>query len=72
MDRLVVPHRVGARSAMRLVAFIVLMLAEVRLSVLVFHRSAAEFVTSYASAPGTIGLAAQIGFAIFPVVQIWR
>jgi hypothetical protein len=27
---------------------------------------------SYASVPGAIGLAAQIVFATFPIVQVWR
>ena len=54
------------------VAFAVLMAAEFGLAGLVFGRSLDEQLAGYGSAPGAIGLAAQIGFAAFPVVQVWR
>jgi hypothetical protein len=67
-----VPRTVPVRSAMGAVAFVVLMAAEFGLAGLVFCRSLDEQLAGYASAPGAIGLAAQIVFAAFPVVQVWR
>ena len=72
VDRLDVPRRAGARAVMGVVAFTVLMLAELGLSAHVFGQSEAEFAGSYASVPGAIGLTAQMIFAIFPVMQAWR
>lgn len=72
VDRLDVPRTVAARSIMGAVAFMVLMLAEICLAAFVFGRSVAEHIASYGSVPGAIGLAAQIVFATFPVVQVWR
>jgi len=72
LGRFDVPRRVGVRSAMSVVAFIVLMLAELGLSVLVFGRSTVQSAALYDSLPGAMGLAAQIIFAMFPVVQIWK
>jgi hypothetical protein len=72
VDRLDVPHRVGARSLMGVVAFVVLMAAELGLAGLVFDRSLDEQLAGYASAPGVIGLVAQAVFAAFPVVRLWR
>ena len=66
------PRRVDVRSLMGLVAFAVLMAAEFSLAGLVFGRSLDEQLACYASVPGAIGLAAQIVFAAFPVVQVWR
>jgi hypothetical protein len=72
VDRVDVPRTVPVRSAMGAVAFVVLMAAEFGLAGLVFGRSLDEQLAGYASAPGAIGLAAQIVFAAFPVVQVWR
>jgi hypothetical protein len=72
VDRLDVPRSVPTRSLMGVVALAVLVSAEFILAVLVFGRSTAQFFATYASVPGAIGLAAQIVFATFPVVQIWR
>src|SRR6266540_3135155 len=72
VERLDVPRRVGARSLMGVVAFVVLMAAEFALGGLVFGRSAIEQLAGYGSAASAIGLAAQAVFASFPVVQVWR
>jgi hypothetical protein len=53
------------------VAFFLLMLVELGLSVLAFERSAAQFAKAYGTVPGMIGLAAQIVFAAFPVLHVW-
>ena len=72
VDRRDVPRTVPARSVMGAVAFVVLASAEFGLSIFIFGRSTTEHVASYASVPGAIGLIAQIVFATFPVVQVWR
>jgi hypothetical protein len=54
------------------VAFVVLVAAEFSLAGLAFGRSTVEYVASYGSAPGAIGLATQIVFATSPIVQVWR
>ena len=72
LDWLDVPRTVEARSLMGAIAFAVLMSVEVYLAVLAFGRSMTEHLASYASVAGAIGLAGQILFATFPVVQFWR
>jgi hypothetical protein len=54
-----------------LVAFLVLMSTEVGLGA-VFGRSIADQLAAYGSLAGAIGVAAQVIFAIFPVIQVWR
>jgi hypothetical protein len=72
VDRVDVPRSVPVRSAMGGVALLVLMAAEFGLGGLAFGRSLDEQLSAYASAPGAIGFAAQIVFAAFPIVQVWR
>jgi hypothetical protein len=71
VDRLYVRRTVLARSLMGLVAFAVLMSAEVGLGA-VLGRSIADQLATYGSLAGALGLAAQVIFAILPVIQIWR
>ena len=72
MDRLDVRRTVPARLLMGLVAFLVLMSAEVELGV-VLDRSIIDQLAMYKSASGAIGLAAQVIFVMFPVIQVrWR
>ena len=71
VDRLDVRRTVPARSLMGLVAFLVLMSAEVGLGA-VLGRSLVDQLAMYKSASGAIGLAAQVIFAMFPVIQVWR
>ena len=56
---------------MGLVALLVLMSAEFGLGA-VLSRSLVDQLAEYGSAAGAIGLAGQVIFAIFPVVQVWR
>ena len=53
------------------VAFLLLMSAEGGLGV-VLGRSLGDQLAGYGSAAGVIGLAAQVVFATFPVLQVWR
>lgn len=64
-----VSRAVAARLVMGVAAFLVLMLAEVSLSVVLFGRFITEYLASLATLPGAIGLAAQVLFAGFPLVQ---
>jgi hypothetical protein len=56
---------------MGLVAFVVLMSAEMGLGA-VLGRSLLDQVAAHRSPSGAIGLAAQVVFAMFPVVQVRR
>jgi hypothetical protein len=59
----------GARLVMGAFAFSLLIAAETLLGRYGFGRSFAEMLAAYGTAPGAAGLAAQILFALFPVVQ---
>ena len=71
VQRLDVRRTVPARSLMGVVAFLVLMSAEFGLGT-VFGRSPVNQIAAYKSPPGAIGLAAQLIFAMFPLIQVWR
>ena len=64
-----VPAMAAQRLAMGALAFCLLMLAEVGLSVLAFDRSGAEYFALLQTTPGLLGLAGQIAFALFPLLQ---
>ena len=70
VDRPDVRRTVSARSLMGLVAFLVLMSVEVGRGAM-FGRSLVDQLATYGSAAGAIGLAAQVVFATFPVIQVW-
>ena len=71
VDRLDVRRTVSARSLMGLAAFLVLMSVEVDMGA-VLGRSLVDQLSSYGSLFGAIGLAAQVVFAMFPLIQVWR
>jgi hypothetical protein len=71
VDRLNVRRRIPARSLIGLVTFLVLMSAEIGLGA-GLGRSLVDQIAAYGSPPGAIGLAAQVVFATFPVIQVWR
>ncbi len=60
----------GLRLAMGGWAFALLMSAEAGLAVWMFGRSLADHVASYLTLPGALGLAAQLGFALIPLIQL--
>jgi hypothetical protein len=57
------------RAAMGAIAFALLLLAELALATLLFGQTAATFLASTATAPGALGLAGQIGFALIPALR---
>ncbi len=62
-----VPAMVSRRAAMGALAFGLLMLAELGLSVLVFDRSVTEYLAGLQTVPGLMGLGGQIVFALMPL-----
>lgn len=64
-----VPPELPARFVMGWLAFAVLMSAEVGLSVLGFGRTLPAHLDQYRQLPALIGLAGQMAFAMFPILQ---
>jgi hypothetical protein len=69
VKRFAVPAAAGSRLAMGGVAFALLMIGELAVSILVFGRSWGNALTVYPSPSGVIGLAAQSVFALLPLAQ---
>jgi small-conductance mechanosensitive channel len=67
--RFKVSRAVAVRLVMGVVAFLVLMLAEVTLSALLVGRPVTGYLASLTTLAGAIGLAAQLAFASFPLIQ---
>jgi len=65
-----VPPRLDDRALMGAVAFGLLMLAELALGMLLFGRTLGEHLATYRTFAGAAGLAAQLLFAAFPVLQL--
>ncbi|MDZ4867418.1 MAG: hypothetical protein SGI91_08870 [Alphaproteobacteria bacterium] len=59
------------RIVMGAAAFVLLMAAEAGVSVFAFGRSPAEHFEAYRAATAQIGLAAQVAFLAFPLLQAW-
>jgi hypothetical protein len=57
------------RLAMGAVAFALLMAAEMAMSRFLFGQTLAQFLAAIATAPGALGLAGQIAFALIPVLR---
>lgn len=57
---------------MGVTAFVMLMGTEAAGSILLFNRSLADHIGSYATAAGGLGLAGQIAFGLFPVIRYIR
>lgn len=68
-----VSSAVSRRLLMGVVAFALLMLAEIGVSVFAFGRSIEDHFAAYRSSQGVIALIAQIAFAFIPLMQRnWR
>ena len=64
-----VPPSIGSRLAMGGLALVLLLVAEVVLSTLVFGNSMQEHFRSYLSFAHALGLAGQCAFGMFPFIQ---
>jgi hypothetical protein len=69
VSRGAVPPTLRARSIVGGVAFALLMAAEVLLSVVLFSRSPRKYVKSVLTPHGVVGLLAQIGFGLVPLLR---
>ncbi|KFG68209.1 hypothetical protein [Microvirga sp. BSC39] len=69
LRRLRVGSGLGERFAVGGVAFALLMMAELCVSVLAFGRTPAEHLATYRSASALLGLAAQLVFAAMPLLR---
>lgn len=58
------------RAAMGTAAFVLVMLAELCLSVIAFGRSASEHWATYGTPNGLLGLGGQIAFALVPLIRM--
>jgi hypothetical protein len=67
-----VPPEFTTRLVVGVVAFVLLMLAELALSVVAFRGTVAGFFTGLKRPEGSLGLAGQILFAAMPLIRIWR
>lgn len=65
-----VPPRIPPRLTMGFVAFGLLMLAELALSLTLFGRSMTDFVQALATPHGMTGLAGQVLFGLMPVIRM--
>ena len=72
VDRLSVAPTLSARLAMGGVAFGVLMAAELLVSVFLLDRSVDDHLRAYVTWSAMLGLAAQLAFGMFPVLQMRR
>jgi hypothetical protein len=68
--RFAVAPAVAARAVMGGLAFVLLLLAELLAGALLFGRTPGEHFALYREASYALGLAAQIGFAVMPLVQM--
>jgi len=64
-----VPEMLIARLVMGTLAFAILMLAELGVSTLAFGRSVSAHLDHYRELSAMLGLAGQIAFAMFPIIQ---
>jgi hypothetical protein len=71
IGRFEVPARLSSRAVMGATAFALLMAGEVAISLLLAGRSLTEHLQLYQEASHIIGLAGQVAFALFPVLQVW-
>ncbi len=70
MKRLAVSAEFRTRILVGVVALVTLTILEVALSIGLFHRSIGEYLADLRSPAGVIGLAAQVCFATFPLLNV--
>ena len=72
IGRIRVADDAASRLTMGATAFALLMIAELALSVWVFGNSLTAHLQHYMTDPGAIGLAGQLLFGLFPLLQLRR
>lgn len=70
--RCAVPNKFAPRFIMGSIAFVLLMAAETCVSMFAFQRTIVQHFESYQSAAAVIGFSAQVVFALFPLIQLWK
>ncbi|WP_349369667.1 hypothetical protein [Salinarimonas sp.] len=65
--RLAVPPALGARAAMGALAFALLMVAELGLSIALFGRTPGEHWATYGQLPAQLGLLGQVVYGLLPL-----
>jgi hypothetical protein len=68
--RFAVASTLGARAVMGGLAFALLMLAEIAVGAMLFGRTPGEHFALYRNASFALGLAAQVVFALMPLMQV--
>ena len=68
--RFSIPQLIAPRMIMAGSAFLLLIGAELAMSVWFFGNSVADFGASFGTLHGAIGLGGQIAFALFPLIQL--
>lgn len=61
-----------AGLSMGVIAFALLMIAELALSIIVFRRSSAEFLREFGTPAGAIGFMSQAAYGIMPLLRSAR
>lgn len=69
VERFSVPSKSRDRVSMGLIAFLLLMSAEIALAVLLFGRTLETYFQDFRRPAGALGLSAQLGFAAMPWIQ---
>lgn len=64
-----VPDAITSRLAMGGLAFVMLMVLELGMSVFMFKKSVSMYLATFWTLPGATGLLGQIGFALIPCLQ---
>jgi hypothetical protein len=72
LRRFALPRSIGTRLLMGGIAFLLLMLSEIGLSIGLFGRSLAEHLSRLTEPAGLLGLAGQVAFAAIPLVRCLR
>jgi hypothetical protein len=70
IKRFEVSNDLASRASMGAIAFALLMCAELALSLWLFGNSITGYSEHFRTAHGAVGLAGQITFAVFPVLQL--
>lgn len=70
MQRFMVGAEIRTRILVGAIAFVTLMVLEIALSIGLLHRSIGEYLAGLRSPAGAIGLAAQVCFATFPLLNV--